>query len=517
MRHRLTLALVATIALLLGTMSSATAGSATTGLRFFDITTPDGVVLKANVDQPTTPGRHPAIVFINSWTQNDLEYLAQATKLAGQGYVVLSYTTRGMWFSGGTADIASPKDVADVSTVIDYLIAHTSADPNRIGTAGISYGAGLSLLAAGHDPRIKATAAMSGWVDLGYSLFQNQTRDSLAPALLVGAGEVTGHPDPELTTILSQYYQPWQQAYPHIPALLKWAAVRSAATYLDAANRNHSAIFMANAFGDSFFPPDQLVGFYQRLTGPKKLEFAPGDHATVEGLGLAGLPNAVWTDVGQWFDHYLAGKANGVHGGVVLTPQASSVRESYPSWSAISSHRQDYALGGDGTLGGTANGSTTIRSGKDIPASSGIILASNALDGFTGIAPQVAMASIDRHDGGVWQSAPLSRPQSIRGIPQVKLTFTPSAKNGTLVAYLYDVNAAGTGKLMTYAPYSYAYVHPGASRTIDLSLSATADDLPAGHRIGLVIATKDSRFIDIDQSGSTVTFTAPSTLELPLR
>ena len=114
----------------------------TTGFRSVDISTPDGVVLKANVNEPATPGRHPAIVFVNSWGLNDLEYLAQAGNLAAACYTVLSYTTRGFWTSGGRIDTAGPLDIADSRTVIDWMLANTSADPARIGSAGISYGPG---------------------------------------------------------------------------------------------------------------------------------------------------------------------------------------------------------------------------------------------------------------------------------------------------------------------------------------------------------------------------------------
>ena len=93
-------------------------------------------------------GTHPAIVFVNSWGLNDAEYLAQATAFARAGYTVLSYTTRGFWGSGGQIDTAGPQDIADVSAVIDWLLAHTTADPAHIGVAGVSYGAGIGLIAS---------------------------------------------------------------------------------------------------------------------------------------------------------------------------------------------------------------------------------------------------------------------------------------------------------------------------------------------------------------------------------
>src|SRR3954447_12619863 len=123
-RSRLRAGLTVLLGLVLTTATGATAAASaattaapTTGFRFVDIPAADGAVLKANVIEPTSPGRHPAIVFINSWGLNDLEYLAQAQLLAAGGYTVLSYTTRGFWGSGGKIDTAGPLDLADASTV----------------------------------------------------------------------------------------------------------------------------------------------------------------------------------------------------------------------------------------------------------------------------------------------------------------------------------------------------------------------------------------------------------------
>src|SRR5256885_5605085 len=141
----------------------ATAGtaSAATGIRFVDVTARDGVVLKANVIEPTSAGRHPAVVFISSWGLNDLEYLAQASALAGRGYTVLSYTPRGWWDSGGKIEVAGPADIGDLSAVLDWLVAHTTADPQRIGAAGGSYRSGLALIGAALAAPVKAGGATS--------------------------------------------------------------------------------------------------------------------------------------------------------------------------------------------------------------------------------------------------------------------------------------------------------------------------------------------------------------------
>lgn len=281
----------------------------TTGFRFVDVTGSGGVVLKANVIAPSAAGRYPAIVFPASWGLNDLEYIAQARTLAGRGYVVVSYTPRGWWSSGGEIDTAGPKDMADLSKVIDWTIANTAADPSRIGAAGISYGAGISLLGSAFDPRIRAVVMMSGWTDLVYSLYGDQTRHQQSAGLLQLAAGLLGNAGPDLTGKLDDF-----NANRNVAQIMAWAGVRSAATYLDAINANRPAVLIANSWGDSIFPPNQLVDFYGRLAGPKRLELRPGDHAIAELTGVIGLPNDVWSSAYRWFDQYLAGIDTGIGG-----------------------------------------------------------------------------------------------------------------------------------------------------------------------------------------------------------
>ena len=110
--------------------------------------------------------------------------------------MVLSYSTRGFGTSGGLIDTAGPLDMADLSNVIDYLIANFDVDPNAIGTAGISYGSGISLLGAAHDPRIRAVVAMSTWGSLTEALYGQETPRLIWGELLTLSSGLTGNPDP---------------------------------------------------------------------------------------------------------------------------------------------------------------------------------------------------------------------------------------------------------------------------------------------------------------------------------
>jgi predicted acyl esterase len=488
------------------------------------LTMSDGTALTGVLTEPGTPGPHPALVFICSWGVPDFEYLAQAEQFAQDGYVVLEYDARGFYGSGGTIDVASPQDVADVSTVISWLLADTAANPAEIGVGGVSYGAGIALLAAAHDPRIKATASMSTWTDLGSSLIPNGTRHQESTGLLAALGTATGRLSPDFQQQLNYFYAGTDQS-----ELLSWAAARSAQTYISQINANGTAVFMANGLQDSIFAPNQLGTFYTGLTTPKFLMFQPGDHATAEASGLLGLPNAVWTNVHAWFDHYLTGAANGINTRepVQIEPVGGSSYTGYPSLAAADAHNAVYGLSGANRLvtgspgsGGPAGWSTGIEAGADTCADGGTLEITGILTQILDSPPTCWLPAVDPSDGAVWQSAALGSPDHVRGAPTLNLTVTPSASSGTFFAYLYDVNWLDDGTLISYLPYSYANATPGKAMTISAQLLTAAYDVPAGDSLGLVIDTKDPLFLDQDQSGSTLTFSgtasSPATLTLPL-
>src|SRR6266508_3580003 len=437
-----------------------------TGFRWIGVPAADGVRLAANVVEPTTPGRHPAIVFISSWGLNDAEYLVQADHLARAGYTVLSYTTRGFWGSGGQIDTGGPKDVSDVSAVLDWLTAHTTADPDRIGVSGVSYGSGIALIAAGFDPRIKAVAAMSCWVDLVDALYAGQTRHVQAVLLLQAVATLTGRPGPELNQALADYFA--------------------------------------------------------GLTGPKRLELAPGDHAVVEATGLLGLDNHVWTSVRRWFDHYLSNVDNGIAGepAVVLRTLGGQTAEGYADWAHVSTGTARYALGpvpwtGTGALGDEPDRdwSQRIWTGLDTTADAGVALLSNGLAGLSGIPPINWLPTVSRINGAVWDTGALAGGAHIRGIARLRLSLRSAPPTGTLVGYLYDADALGIGRLITAAPVTWT----APTTSVTTAFPVASYDVPVGHHLVLVLDTRDPLYLDANGTIAPITVAGASTLDVPTR
>ncbi|MFB7027736.1 MULTISPECIES: alpha/beta fold hydrolase [unclassified Streptomyces] len=505
-------ALVAGTALGLAPAAQAVETADPAGIRFVDIAGEGGTVLKANVIAPAgaTGARHPLIVLPTSWAMPQIEYLAQARKLADSGYVVVSYNSRGFWQSGGEIETAGPKDVADASKVIDWALANTAADPDRVGMGGVSYGAGISLLAAAHDPRVKAVAALSGWADLIESIYSGRTQHLQAAALLGGAGALTGRPGPELKQILSDFLS---SNLDKEEDMIAWGRTRSPVTHLDRINANGAAIMLGNAWGDTIFPPNQYASFYEKLTGPKRLEFRPGDHATAELTGLFGLPNDTWTNAQRWFDRYLKGADNGIdrERPVQLKSRSTGGYEGYPDWKSVHANQRKFDLGGTQRLWANV----------DSGANGGVTLLTNALDQFLRTPPVVSVPLLPRAFAGVWQSERYDAPQRVRGTVKVHTTVASTKESGTLVAYLYDVGPLGVGKLVTNAPYTFHGKAPGQPFAVDLELFSTAYDVPAGHRLALVVDTVDPLYIEHNPAGAQLTFSSPaadpSYVSVPLR
>ncbi|MFK4221812.1 alpha/beta fold hydrolase [Streptomyces sp. NPDC019890] len=487
--------------------------SAAPDVQFVDIEGDGGTVLKANVVTPADADgtrKYPVIVLPTSWGLPQIEYLTQAKQLADSGYVVVSYNVRGFWQSGGTIEVAGPPDIADASKVIDWALAHTPADPAKVGMAGMSYGAGICLLAAGHDKRIKAVAALSGWADLVESIYSRRTQHVQATAMLAGVGYVTGRPSEEFQRITADFFS---SDVSKEPGLIAWGKKRSPLTYLDRINANGAAIMLGNAWGDTIFPPNQYADFYEKLTGPKRLEFRPGDHATAEGTGLLGLPNDTWTSTRRWLDHYLKGVDNGVEREepVRIKSRSTGAYESYPDWKSVAATERKINL----------DGTKKIYANIDSGANGGVIFLSSMLDQFAKLPPMASIPLLPRLFAAVWKSERYGSEQHVRGTARLHTTLTSTKESGTLVAYLYDVGPLGLGKLVSNAPYTFHGETPGKPFAVDLELFSTSYDVPAGHRLALVVDTVDPLYIEHNPTGAQLTFSSsaadPSYLSVPLR
>ena len=471
-----------------------------------------GIEIGAVVLTPTGQGDgpFPLVVMPSSWGVPNAEYVGQGTKLATAGFQVISYSSRGFWDSGGGIDIAGPPTVADVSKVIDWAGRHTPADTSRVAAVGISYGAGTSLLAAAKDSRIKAVGALSGWADLIRSLDPNDTVALQSVAGLLALGNITGRPGPEMASLQTKFVTgDFDGAIAEAGQL---SPARSAATVVDQINAKKPAVFLANAFEDSIFPPSQYTDFFTSLTGPKRLLLAHGDHATPEVTGAVGLPNETWDELVGWLRHYLTGADNGAdaEAPVQLKSQRGMWR-GYASWAAVGQARTSYLTKAGALQDGASTGwNRSIGAGVPTVADSGVALVSGALQGLLAIPTGVVTPLVDRSFAGVWSGPTFGSATVVNGTPKLHVTVEPSAANTSLFAYLYDVDALGVGSLISHKPYTLRGATPGKAVPLEMRLEATSWEVPAGHHLVLVVDTVDPRYLGRSVIGSTVTFSSPA-------
>jgi len=490
-----------------------------TGLK---VTRPDGVRLAANVFLPagassgSATANYPSVIFISSWAAAEFfEYLGQQHRLARDGYIAVAYTARGFWDSDGVIGVAGPQDVADVSGVLDWTLAQTPADPARVGAAGISYGAGLSLLALGNEPRLRTAAALSGWATLIDQMYRNQVPNPTWLNILQISGQITGRLDP----IVAEYNAAIQN--PDTPAakiaeISAWGWPRSPASAIDAINRRGAPVFLSKNWQDDMFSPNSTLAMFSALTVPKKLLLQPGIHASPELFGaLLGTDDPAWDEAHRWFDRWLKGQANGIDNEpkVSLQPKFKGYRETLSTWPAPELRNLDYQITPRGAVRWelsclcwrgitgelqvglrTASGKDSISNALDTSATTGPIPVLSPLAESVGLPVINQMATVLPAFGVRYDGPWLSQPLKLRGTPALKLRAVPSQKRGMLVAYLYDVDLTGFGTLITHGARAVHAATPGQSQNFSFDMVATGYDVPAGHRLVLVFDTQDSLY-----------------------
>lgn len=462
------------------------------------ITADDGVELAANVFVPNAAGLKPAVIFVNSWALNEYEYLTEAARFAEEGYVVLSYSTRGFGTSGGQIDTAGPLDMADFSNVIDYLLANYDVDPQRIGAAGISYGSGISLLGAAHDSRIRAVAAMSTWGSLRESLYGQETPRLVWGELLTLSSQLTGNPDPIIQ-------QTWNDVLNHrnLDAVYAWTDVRSPINYVDQINSNGTAVYISQNWGDNLFQVNNVLDLFSALDVPKHIDLQAGTHAGAEIGGLLGDGNThVLNNMHRWFAQYLQDDAGAMEGQLPVNMKVkfTSGYQQYSQYPLAEAHNETLylkprTLFSDGKLSDSPYQSWTsadnnINSLFDTVAGTQIPLMSQILEQLD-VPVTTSIPLIARPNGITFIGNKLSNTLAIRGKPELSLYIQPKDSTVELVAYLYDMDALGIGKLITHAPVTLHDVEVGKKVRVNLPLVATAYDIPAGHKLVLAMDTQD--------------------------
>ena len=382
---------------------------------------------------------------------------------------------------------------------------------------GISYGAGASLLAAEHDPRIRAVVALSTWTDFGFSFAPHGTLSTAALDTLLASARHSGRLDRQATRLAGQVQSRPAAAIRTVRAM---SAVRSPSTHLAALNRNHTAVMLANAWEDSIFAPDQVVDFYRKLRTPKRLQLAAGDHGGPELAALNGLPDPTVDSGIAWLDHYLYGARNHIArtDPVRLQDVATGAWHRYRRWPVATTAVQLARPGHPGDVGTVASAwRTSLRTGVDSGAASGPTM---FLSSAQYAPPTLALSAVSGAHAFVWSGPATRAPAVFAGTPRLQLSLSSSAPKVSVFAYLYDVAPDGTGRLMSFTPYTATGLS-GRAQRVTIALRPIRWTVPAGDHVALVLDTVDARYRSAAPAGTVVTATSapasqPAVLGVPL-
>jgi len=149
---------------------------------------------------------------------------------------------------------------------------------------------------------------------------------------------------------------------------------------------------------------------------------------------------------------------------------------------------------GDGQLRATPNTSAytnSIWSGVDSVATTGVPLLSAALDAHLDLEVEAWLPAVVDTNAIVYETPGLTSPLKLRGVSSLDVWVSPSLSTAQLVAYLYDEDALGNGKLITHGVRTLHGATPGQDVKLSIELVAAGYDVPAGHHLALVLDTYD--------------------------
>ncbi|MFK8850808.1 CocE/NonD family hydrolase [Streptomyces sp. Ac-502] len=495
----------------------------------------------------------PVVIVPAGWNPYGwLPFMAGYLSLAARGYHVLAYTPRGIGKPGlvstseGFIDVAGPVDWADGSKVIDHAQAQFA--PGKVGFMGLSYGSGISQLVAAHDQegRVAAVAALSTWGNLATSLYDNGTRHEEAVRKLI---EFTGGAEEEKfderTRRILQDFRDGR----NMEGVVAWGTERSPETYVESTNARGIPTFYSNTWHESLFPAGEAIAAFDKLTTPKHLNLWIGDHGAPEGAGITGVVTGVafpglltpMREAYAWLDHHLLGDANEVPDWPVVSSQvmftyetapalgggrritAPARREPLASWADATTGTEDWHLHGDGALSDkpSTGWSRDFTAGHETTATAMDDIMKTGQKEWFGNPKTYDPAGFERSQLLVWSTEALAGGRRIRGTAHLQLTVrAPEADAATLVAYLFDIAPDGSARIITHEPFTATGLSAGTDRTVGWKLQPTAYDLPDGHRLALVVNSRDQLYAFTGTQDSTTTITSPAgeeaVLELPL-
>ncbi|MEU2545473.1 alpha/beta fold hydrolase [Streptomyces roseolus] len=480
----------------------------------------DGVRIDTSYFTAGPSGRRPAVLLAHGFGGSKDDVRAQAERLARDGYAVLTWSARGFGASGGKIGLNDPAhEVADVRGLLDWLAARPevlldgAGDP-RVGVTGASYGGAISLLAAGHDPRVDAIAPQITYWNLADALFPGGVYKKLWSGILfsMGAdarGDACGRFAPEICALKER-------------VAVSGAPDAEARALLEA--RSPSAVgdrvkvptLIVQGQTDSLFTLDQSDAMARALAAngaPVAVDWASGGHD--------GGDRETWRvedRIGGWFDRWLKEDASVDTGPAFRVSRTGGVDSTDGRATLRAATADRYPGLREGTRALALTGPPqrfANPAGGAPPAVSAVPGLGGGLGGLSSsLGVGLALDFPGQH--ARFDTAPVTGPLRITGTPTARVRVTSTAPDGSAVLFakVYDVGPDGRQQVLPAQLVAPVRVEDaGKGRSVTLTLPAIDHEVEAGHRLRLVVSATDLGYASpVATAGYTVAAEGPLTV-----
>ncbi len=410
-------------------------------------------------------------------------------KYVEHGAAVVIADARGTGGSEGCLDYGGPQDRSDARTFVDWIRSQAWSN-GRIATDGVSHpgmGSLVAHVATNLTGALAHAPVVSYYQDEWYNgaKFEDQlnvayTAIETVPPLYtepdaLAAQQDTCHADTalEFGPIEGPYTDEW--------------AKRDLARYVD--GNATEPLLLTQGFVDTAVHPDHAQRYWNHLPDDAPTWLVLGwwghGHPDMEGSGIEDFEQIRH----RWIDHLLFERPNGAldEPRVLVEDDTGTWHES-DDWPLDPSRTIPYNASPDGTLT-TAPADEGSVSYQDEPG---------ATRGDWG--PAKALFTTD----------PLDEDRLVNGAPTVHLEASSSEDATKWVLYLVEIHDDGDLQRITHG-YADSHTHgeegtwetmtPGEPYDWTVELMPTAVIVEEGHRIGLLVASQDSRAANLLPAG----------------
>lgn len=455
-------------------------------------------------------GADATIMATHGWGGSKSSVEGYAPLAATNGYALVAWDQRGFGESTAEVGLSGPKEVADVSALIDFVAADDRIDDGpdgdpRIGMIGASYGGGIQLNAAAVDDRIDALVPVVPWHDLTFSLAPNGVPKLGWTTLLYGAGIAAARgvqsPDPEnlqrgVSPRLHELYTE-TLARNDLPA--EGEAFLSVRSTVAKADRIDTPSLVVQGLPDTLFTPNEgrrIVEDLQADGVDARLVLFNGGHTATETTRPDEQVAEIEAMAIAWFDQHIRGAGESDQAPLTYWDiQRGAFREAddFPPSDATRV---------EPTLADLAGSGQSLVANTIAPTSTSQIIPEN------GDHVPVSHATFD---------LTVEDDVEVLGIPTLSLSVTPLAARAFLFGKLYHV-ADGTETLINnqVAPVAIEGT-PGTAQQVEWELVGLQRHLAAGDTLRLSVAATDAAFTSARQGAGVLIDHADSTLSLPVR